>query len=100
MAVLFLYLGLTLFGYIVGSKLRKSGKKLRWIGIVQFIAISALVFVMGSRIGANKEIIKSLDSIGVTALIITALVFVGSVGAVFITRKLLGFDKKGVKTDD
>lgn len=100
MKLLALYLAVTLIGYFVGSKTRTSEKSLGWTGKVQLIAIIILVFTMGSRIGADKSIIASLDSIGVTALVITAFIFAGSVAFVFLTRKLFGFDKEGVRKDD
>lgn len=100
MGVLALYLAITFVGYLAGSKLKKSERKFSWTGRVQFVAIVILVFTMGSRIGADKSIVASLDSIGITAFIVTAFVLAGSVGAVFLTRKLLGFNKEGVKTDD
>lgn len=100
MKLLALYLLITFFGYFVGSKLRKTEKSFKWTGTVQLVAIILLVFTMGSRIGADHSIIASLDSIGITAFVVTILVLAGSVGAVFLTRKLLGFNKEGVKTDD
>lgn len=100
MGVLVLYLAITFAGYIVGSKLKNSERNFSWTGKVQFVAIVILVFTMGSRIGADKSIVASLDSIGITALIITVFILAGSVGAVFLARKLLGFNKEGVKTDD
>ena len=98
--LLALYLGITFLGYFVGSKLRNSEKNFRWTGIVQLIAIVVLVFTMGSRIGADESIVASLSSIGLTAFVITLLIFAGSVGAVFLVRRLLGFSKEGIKTDD
>lgn len=100
MGVLVLYLAITFVGYLVGSKLKNSERNFSWTGKVQFVAIVILVFTMGSRIGADKSIVASLDSIGITALIITVFILAGSVGAVFLARKLLGFNKEGVKTDD
>ena len=100
MGVLALYLAITFVGYIAGSKLKKTQKNFSWTGKVQFVAIVILVFTMGSRIGADRSIMASLDSIGITALVITVFILAGSVGAVFLARKLLGFNKEGVKTDD
>lgn len=100
MGVLALYLAITLVGCLVGSKLRNSEKSFSWTGKVQLVAIILLVFIMGSRIGADKSIVASLSSIGITALVITIFVLAGSVGAVFLARKLLGFNKEGMKTDD
>ncbi|MCQ4635211.1 hypothetical protein NE619_00495 [Anaerovorax odorimutans] len=100
MKLLVLYLAITFSGYFVGSRLRKSEKSFKWIGVAQLIAIVVLVFTMGGRIGADKSVIASLSSIGLTALVLTVLIFAGSVGAVFAVRKLLGFSREGVKTDD
>lgn len=100
MKLLVLYLAITFVGYFIGSKLRNSAKSFQWTGIVQMVAIVLLVFTMGSRIGSDKSIIASLDSIGVTAFIATVLILAGSVGAVFLTRKFLGFNREGTKTDD
>ena len=82
------------------KQIETFGEKFQLDGQVQFVAIVILVFTMGSRIGADKSIVASLDSIGITALIITVFILAGSVGAVFLARKLLGFNKEGVKTDD
>ena len=98
MNVLILYLGITVIGYFVGAFLRKKGIILSKIGVIQTVAITLLVFVMGSRIGSNEEIVKSLDTIGLIAFALTIFVLIGSVAAVFITRKLLGFDKEGTLT--
>ena len=100
MGLLVLYLGITLVGYLVGSKLRKSEKNFSWTGKVQLVAIMLLVFMMGSRIGANEEVVASLGTIGLTALILTIFIFIGSVAAVFFARKLMKIDRKGVKIDD
>lgn len=100
MGVLALYLAITLVGCLVGTKLRNSEKNFSWTGKIQLVAIVLLVFTMGSRIGADKSIIESLSSIGITAFVTTVLVLACSVGAVFLARKLLGFNKEGVKSDD
>lgn len=100
MKLLILYLAMIFLGYLIGSRLRKSEKSFKWTGIVQLAAIVVLVFTMGSRIGADKSIVASLDSIGLTALVMTVLIFAGSVFAVFLARKLLGFSKEGIRGDD
>ena len=95
MDVLVLYLGMAVIGYFIGAALRKKNIAPGRAGIIQTVAITALVFVMGSRIGADREIVGSLDSIGLTAFIMTVFILAGSVAAVFAARKLLGFDKQG-----
>ncbi|NLD20580.1 MAG: lysine exporter LysO family protein [Clostridiales bacterium] len=95
MSLLVLYLGVTFIGYSLGAKLRKNGVRVKQIGKIQIVAISLLVFVMGSKIGADREIVSSLDTIGFTAFILTLFILAGSLAAVFVVRKLLGFDKYG-----
>ena len=95
MDVLILYLTLCVIGYFIGARLKKKGIELKGASVLQTIALVALVFVMGARIGSEDEIVRSLDTIGLKALVITLFILAGTVLAAFITRKLLGFDKKG-----
>lgn len=100
MGIVILYLAVVVAGYAVGHRYKDSEKKFGWVGIVQLVVIILLVFTMGGRIGSNKNVVTSLDSIGLTALFLTIFILAGSVGAVFLARKLLGFDKEGNKSDD
>lgn len=95
MGDLLLYLGITVVGYIIGSRLRNHKEKLSWTGRVQTAAITALVLLMGMRMGSNAEITKNLKSIGLSAFIMTVIVVIFSIGAVFIARKLMKIDKYG-----
>ncbi len=93
--VMILYLGVVFVGYIVGEFLNKRDIKASWMGKVQVLCIFLLVFMMGSRIGSNKEVVSSLGSIGLIAVALTLLVFVGSLLAVMGLRKLLKYNRKG-----
>jgi len=75
--------------------LKKRDIVLKGASVLQTIALVALVFVMGARIGSEDEIVRSLDTIGLKALVITLFILAGTVLAAFIVRKLLGFDKYG-----
>lgn len=92
---LILYLCMAAIGYVIGVFMRKQREKLWWTGKVQMFSITLLVVAMGSRMGANDEVIKNLHSIGFYALIITIFVLVFSVGGIFFTRKLMGIDRYG-----
>lgn len=101
MESLVLYLGISVIGYIIGSKVRNHIESLNWTGILQTISIVALVLFMGLRMGANDEVVRNLKSIGIYAFIVTIFVVGFSVLAVHITVKLLGFDKFGdLKKDE
>lgn len=95
MAYLFLYLAITVAGYFIGAKLSKKQISLPWVGRVQNLVIMFLIFVMGSRIGANEQIVSSLGTIGLIALAYTLIIFAFTTAAFWLVRKLLGFDRFG-----
>lgn len=90
-----LYLGMCVIGYIIALPLRKHSEKLGWIGKAQTIAVLFLVFSMGSRIGANEEVINNLSTYGVYAFLFTLTTIGFSIIAVFFARKLLGLNRYG-----
>lgn len=98
--LLILYLSMATIGYAIGTHYKKKGKASKSLSKIQTVAIILLVFAMGCRIGMNKDIIKSLDTIGITAFVFTILVMSGSVLSVLVVRKLMGINKKGLKDND
>ena len=100
MTYLILYLAVTIAGYFIGIKLKRSGKSLPWVGKTQTVVIVVLVFLMGSRIGANDEIVASLDTIGLVSLAYTLIIMAVTCLAYSIARRLLGFDRYGVRRKD
>jgi hypothetical protein len=97
MKLLFLYLGMAILGYFVGSRLRNAKGPWSLFSKAATLSVFILVFIMGSRIGGDPRVLESLGSIGLTALFITLACFVGSVAFVFLARKWMGIDKKGMK---
>lgn len=97
MAYLALYLAITVAGYFIGRELRKRNRVIPGIGTIQTVVIMVLVFLMGSRIGANDEIVSSLDTIGLVSLIYTLIIMAFAVAAFTILRRLFGFDRYGVR---
>lgn len=91
---------MALLGYFIGAGLKKKNVELGWIGRVTTVAVVALVYVMGSRIGSDERVVGSLDSIGLIAFIIAMASFIGSVLFVFLARKLMGIDRKGIRNSD
>lgn len=100
MKLLFFYWGMILLGYLIGSKCKNMSERLAFIGKLLILTVVILVFVMGSRMGSNKEVLSNLHIIGFDALLITLFVMAGSVTAVAITRKFLKINKKGLARDD
>lgn len=100
MGLLVLYLGMAFLGYVAGAKFTKKDREYKWINAVTTVSLAVLIFTMGARIGADERVIASLQTIGIKALIITVFGFVGSILGVFLMRKLLKIDKRGVKVSD
>lgn len=95
MADLILYLGITVVGYVLGSRLRGHKEGLGWTGKVQTAAITCLVLLMGMRMGSNEEITGNLSTIGLSAFVITLFTMAFSIGAIFLTRKMMKIDRYG-----
>lgn len=95
MGDLILYLGITVVGYVLGSRLRGHKEGLGWTGKVQTAAITCLVLLMGMRMGSNEEITGNLSTIGLSAFVITLFTMAFSIEAIFLTRKLMKIDRYG-----
>lgn len=91
-----LYLGVIIAGVFIGSRKAVKKHKLKWLSVVQTIALILMIFMLGVEIGADDRVIASLGTIGLSALFITLLALAGSVLAVLLVRKLFRLDKKGM----
>lgn len=100
MGIIVLYLGMVVVGYPIGAMLRKKNIEFKGVNAVEMVTIAFLVFMMGARIGANDEVISSLDTIGLEAFVLVVLALAGSVTCVFALRKFFGFDRMGGKKND
>ena len=96
MADLCLYLGITLVGYLIGTRVRAYQEQLGWVGKAQTVFIFALVLMMGMKMGANEEITANLGSIGIAALIVTIFTLIFSILGIFLARKVMGIDRYGL----
>ena len=76
MGDLILYLGVTFVGFILGGKVREHKEKFSWTARVQMVALIILVMVMGMRMGSNEEVIANLSTIGISAVLMTAVIMI------------------------
>lgn len=90
-----MYFSIIVIGYFIGASLKKRNIALRYAGKIQTLALILLIFLLGSRIGSEEEIVRSLDTIGLKALGITLLILAGTALTAFAARKLMGFDRQG-----
>jgi len=98
--LLILYLGTALIGYFVGAKYTDKEKDYSWTNKVTTGCLILLIFTMGARIGSDERVIRSLQTIGLKAAVITVFAFAGSILGCFLMRKFFRIDRKGVKIDD
>ncbi|MDY3238871.1 MAG: lysine exporter LysO family protein [Anaerovoracaceae bacterium] len=95
MGDLILYLGITLVGYILGSRLRSVRQNLGWTGKVQLVALVILVLLMGMRMGSNEEVTANISTIGVSAFLMTVVIMSFSVAAIWLARHVMKIDQYG-----
>ena len=75
---LVIYLALVVLGAFIGSRPGVRSRPMPWLGRFQTAALLLLIFTLGAELGANEEIVSSLDSIGLNAFAITITSMIGS----------------------
>lgn len=95
MKLLALYWSFLVIGYIIAWKAAKKDKTFPGLAKGMLGTVYGLCFIMGLRMGANEQVISNLGSIGLMSLVITIFCIAGSMGAIFLTRKIFGMDRKG-----
>lgn len=81
--------------YVIASKLRNRKENFKWVSEAINVPIYVLVLLMGLRMGANKEIVNSLGTIGVQSVIVSVLVIGCSILGVILMRAVLKMDRYG-----
>lgn len=95
MKLLALYWSFLIIGYIITWRSAKKGKTLAGLAKAMMVTVYGLCLIMGLRMGANEQVIENLGTIGLMSLVITICCIAGSLGAIFLTRKIFGMDRKG-----
>ena len=98
--LLAMYWSIMLVCYFVASRLRHKADSFRFLNRILTFFIVLLVFLMGLQMGADEEVTSSLGTIGLQAVIMTALAVGGSMLFVFLGRKLFGLNRQGVPAAD
>lgn len=95
MKLLALYWSFLIIGYIIAWRSAKKGKTFAGLAKAMMVTVYGLCLIMGLRMGANEQVIENLGTIGLMSLVITICCIAGSLGAIFLTRKIFGMDRKG-----
>ena len=96
MASLALYWSVMIACYLLASRLRRYADRLGFVNTLLSVSVYALVFVMGLRMGANREVTDNLGGIGVQALLVTALTMAFSMLGAFAVRRALHIDRNAL----
>ncbi len=97
MKIAFLYLGIAAIGYLIAAFLRKEKNRFKWIGTVLPGIVTALIFLMGFRIGENEEVVANIGTIGVQSLIMALVSMAFTLAATGLLRRALGYDRYGMR---
>ena len=95
MKLLAIYWSFLIIGYIIAWRSAKKGKTFAGLAKAMMVTVYGLCLIMGLRMGANEQVIENLGTIGLMSLVITICCIAGSLGAIFLTRKIFGMDRKG-----
>lgn len=68
--------GLMLLGVLTGFLLRN--RNMKWVSSVVMLLIWVLLFLLGTEVGGNAQLIRSLPTIGLEASLITVFALAGS----------------------
>ena len=98
--LLAMYWSIMLACYFIASRLRHKAESFGFLNRILTFFIILLVFIMGLQMGADEEVTSSLGTIGLQAVIMTAMAVGGSMLFVFLGRKLFGLNRQGVPAAD
>lgn len=94
---LLLYLLMLVIGAFIGFYNLHHRKLDQVLGKLQVVALLFILFVMGIRLGADREVTGAIGEIGFQALMIALGSVIFSVLFVFIGRKLWKLVRGGIK---
>ena len=100
MALLALYWSIMIVFYLIASRLRRYADRFVFVDKLMSLSVFALVFVMGLRMGANREITSSLRTIGIQAVLATVLIAAFAMLGATAVRKLLHINKRAYSISD
>lgn len=84
-------------GAFVGSRPALRSRDLPWLSKLQFVSLMVLITALGVKLGSNEEVVSSLGQIGLSALLVTLFVLVGSLACTWLLRRfVLKLDRYGL----
>ncbi len=87
--------GALILGVFIGYKKLLPEKYLHWSEKITFCGLALLLWTMGAQIGAERDILRQLNVLGVQAFILAASSVLISVLSVYQLQKLLKPRQRG-----
>ena len=97
MKTAFLYLGFAVIGYLVAGLLQKLNCSMKWVSAALATDVTALILLMGFRIGSNIEVVSNLGTIGFSSLAMALFSMAVCVLLLHLLRKAMRLDHTGQK---
>lgn len=95
MKLLILYWSFIAAGYFISFRMSKRGVVFSWVQSAMMVCIYVLCLIMGLRMGVNEQVTSNLGTIGIMSAVITVFCIGGSMGAIFVLRKIFHMDRYG-----
>ena len=95
-----LYLCILVVGALIGGRFNLKPSFEKKIVSIQNLALYFLLFVMGIKIGLDREIIYSFGTIGMQGIILALFSILFSVAGVSLVAKTIFAEKEQVKHDN
>lgn len=89
-----LYFGLLAVGWFLSSKGFFNDKLINKISHIQTVILFGLIFVMGIRVGMDKQVVSSIGQIGVMAFIFAVITAGFSILFVHLARRKFFKDER------
>lgn len=86
---LILYLGALIIGGLIGNKMEVNKNTEKILGTAQSLCLLFLLFLMGLKIGLDRDIINSFLNLGVKAIFISIFTISFSILGIFLIRKTI-----------
>lgn len=87
-----LYFGLLAVGWLLSNKGFIHDKLMGKISHIQTVILFGLIFIMGVRVGMDKQVISSIGQIGIMAFVFALVTALVSMLFVYVVRKRLFTD--------
>lgn len=97
--ILMFYILMTMFVGIGSGFLLRDIKATRHAGKAVTLAIWAMLFLMGMKIGADRELVSNISSIGLQSALLAIAGVTGSVTAATLLYKFMFRKKSRTKSD-